>query len=642
MIPSSGRLLTFIVFIEVVGCWSCAIYPSPAGDSALLRSAPFSFFVRRLQAREFFSVLSFRLALPRWCLIIFFINVVGPLVWTVYSDVLLLSAVVAVSGFTLAFALALAFFLASFVLVAVPIGFAALGALLASILSSTNSSATRPFIGSFSTMPHSLIRLIPCLPVPLPALYPFHAIAHTSSFTRSLLVSESLCVDFVSCPLTFPKSIGTGPSWAIISLMMISSFSMISSNFFRSREHPFDVLRHHFPHHEYLLCFINRFELMLVLNHFQWQCCQPVYQFLFIFALLGRRKYGLQRYNWIIWWLGRVTVNHCLPRHEPTTRLRLSDLEDYGSCRAFRCIGQCHRQIKVQFNVLVVCSMTTVSPRLSCPESPFRDLLGQLPSLMLRIDKAQPRSDLSCEPSTWCAARPVHRVELLSVLQSKSTRCLVRLVARTPSPVAIEMPSLPILPLCVGNSSARCWGGHTSRDPSVMTWIQLRTLRYHNGWNSDNCFALESWAWSHKSVASHWEHVHSWAPHCARKGNQEVAGVEHSARLCAVSQHFPSGTCTTLIKHFISQQNLCRLRQLTNITRPTSFSSCPHAHASSYRQIVRIPWVPSREHVISLSSADSSSGSCRSPRIRSPWSSWAAQSSVLSEVSSSSRQGLLS
>ena len=53
------------------------------------------------------------------------------------------------------------------------------------------------------------------------------------------------------------------------------------------------------------------------------------------------------------------------------------------------------------------------------------------------------------------------------------------------------------------------------------------------------------------------------AGHRARKGNQEVAGVVHSARLCAVSQHSPSGTCTTLIKHFNSQQNLCRFRQLT-------------------------------------------------------------------------------
>ena len=45
------------------------------------------------------------------------IDAAGPLVWTVYSDVLLLSAVVAVSGFALAFALALAFSFASFVLV---------------------------------------------------------------------------------------------------------------------------------------------------------------------------------------------------------------------------------------------------------------------------------------------------------------------------------------------------------------------------------------------------------------------------------------------------------------------------------------------------------------------------------------------
>ena len=36
----------------------------------------------------------------------------------------------------------------------------------------------------------------------------------------------------MSYPLTFPRSIGVGPSSAIISLMMmISSFSMISSNF---------------------------------------------------------------------------------------------------------------------------------------------------------------------------------------------------------------------------------------------------------------------------------------------------------------------------------------------------------------------------------------------------------------------------
>ena len=47
----------------------------------------------------------------------------------------------------------------------------------------------------------------------------------------SLLASESLCVVFASCAPTLPKSIGTGPSSATISLTMISNFSMISSKF---------------------------------------------------------------------------------------------------------------------------------------------------------------------------------------------------------------------------------------------------------------------------------------------------------------------------------------------------------------------------------------------------------------------------
>ena len=49
-------------------------------------------------------------------------------------------------------------------------------------------------------------------------------------------------------------------------------------------------------------------------------------------------------------------------------------------------------------------------------------------------------------------------------------------------------------------------------------------------------------------------------------------------------QHSPSGTCTTFKKHFNSQQNLCRLRQLTNITRPRS----PHAHTHSHVVHLRI------------------------------------------------------
>ena len=110
----------------------------------------------------------------------------------------------------------------------------------------------------------------PFLSAPLPALYPFRVIAHTSSYDMSLLVSESLCVIFASCVPTFPRSIGTGPSSAIISLTMVSSFSTISSNFLgpvrNSRLVSFGIIS---LHHECLLCFINRFELMLVLGHFQ-------------------------------------------------------------------------------------------------------------------------------------------------------------------------------------------------------------------------------------------------------------------------------------------------------------------------------------------------------------------------------------
>ena len=55
-------------------------------------------------------------------------------------------------------------------------------------------------------------------------------LAHTSSDDMSLLVSGSLCVIFASCVPTFHKSFGNGLSSAIMSLMMISSFSMTSSD----------------------------------------------------------------------------------------------------------------------------------------------------------------------------------------------------------------------------------------------------------------------------------------------------------------------------------------------------------------------------------------------------------------------------
>ena len=104
--------------------------------------------------------------------IIFFNYAVGPLVRTFHSDVPLLSAVVAVSGFALAFALALAFSLASFVLVAVPIGLATLEPFLppyvppSSLLPLVHPSA--PFLRCHGPDP-----LGPFLPAPLPDLYPF-------------------------------------------------------------------------------------------------------------------------------------------------------------------------------------------------------------------------------------------------------------------------------------------------------------------------------------------------------------------------------------------------------------------------------------------------------------------------------------
>ena len=76
-----------------------------------------------------------------------------------------------------------------------------------------------------------LIHSVFFLHAPLPALYPFQAMAHTSSYDMSLLVSESFCVIFVPFVPTLSRSVGTGPSSAIISFTMISSFSIISSIF---------------------------------------------------------------------------------------------------------------------------------------------------------------------------------------------------------------------------------------------------------------------------------------------------------------------------------------------------------------------------------------------------------------------------
>ena len=115
-------------------------------------------------------------------------------------------------------------------------------------------------------------------------------------------------------------------------------------------------------------------------------------------------------------------------------------------------------------------------------------------------------------------------------------------------------------------------------------------------------------------------------------GHHTVAGKEirKSQESCTVPVYVLS--VNTLPRaHARLSLNTSIRNKLVSASSPdkhsTSFSSCPHAqscHSSSYCHTSctgsqkRIPSAPRREHFISLSSADSSSGSCRSPRIRSP------------------------
>ena len=140
---------------------------------------------------------------------------------------------------------------------------------------------------------------------------------------------------------------------------------------------------------------------------------------------------------------------------------------------------QCHRQLVVQFDVLVVFSVTAISPSLSRSERPFRDPLYQLHRLVLRVDMSQPCSNLSRKPppqGVCCLTSSSGKVVLrpsiavgfpsrrfLSCSDSQwrwpssgTTRFPAQLVDESSSSVAIELPTLPVLPLCVGISSARC------------------------------------------------------------------------------------------------------------------------------------------------------------------------------------------
>ena len=185
----------------------------------------------------------------------FSIYAVGPLVWTVHSDAPLLSTIVATLSIALVF-------------VTVPIRLA-LGAVLASFLSSIASFATRPLISSFSSIPRfcSVQSFLACAFAK--SVFFFHVIAHTSSYDMSLLKSWSLCVFLASGVPTFPQ---INWYWSVVgyhfvddALQLFPQFRLIPSVPSRT---PFDGLRHNFPHHNRLLRFIDHLELVIELTHF--------------------------------------------------------------------------------------------------------------------------------------------------------------------------------------------------------------------------------------------------------------------------------------------------------------------------------------------------------------------------------------
>ena len=259
----------------------------PSGDPVPSGPAPLSFVIKCPYTREFFCLFSFGLTLPRRALVIFFVYAVGPLVWTVHSDMPLLSAIAAISGFVLAFVFAFAFVSsASFC-----------------PCHRTNQVCCpwTPFLPPFlppSSLPslvHSSAPYPRChapdpvlfLRAPLPALNPFQAIAHTSSYDVSLLVSESLYVILASCVPTYPRFHWY---WSVVDhhfvdddLQFLHDFVELS----RSRQElPFDVLRHHLPHNR---CLLSSFALS--------RCS---YSATFNDLALNSCNYGLQRYCWVI------------------------------------------------------------------------------------------------------------------------------------------------------------------------------------------------------------------------------------------------------------------------------------------------------------------------------------------------------
>ena len=172
----------------------------------------------------------------------------------------------------------------------------------------------------------------------------------------------------------------------------------------------------------------------------------------------------------------RMAVDQCLPCHEPMTWAPLSDLQNCGPSCTCHHTGQCHRQLTVQFNMLVVCSVTTICPHVDRPESPFRDLLCQFPASCFGSTYPTMQRPHVQTLRMWCcptnspgrvALRPSTVVGFLS-RRSMSCSCSrqrwpdsvmteppVRLFEGSPSVVVTELPTLPTLQPCVGNPSTR-------------------------------------------------------------------------------------------------------------------------------------------------------------------------------------------
>ena len=219
------------------------------------------------------------------------------------------------------------------------IRFAALRAFLASLLSSVVSFCHSPFISSSSSIPRHCSA----------ALFPFHAIAHTSSYNISLLESWSLCIVRTDIPQIHLH-------WSVVGHHFVDKDFQLFHNFVEfprfHQDLSIDVLRQ-------ISLTANDFcASSITLNWCSYSATFNDHSVSLSFSsfaslhLLGVASMGL----------GRVNINQRLPRHEPVTWLHVSDLQNCGPCCTFRHVDQCHCQLIVQFYILVVYSVTTVSP----------------------------------------------------------------------------------------------------------------------------------------------------------------------------------------------------------------------------------------------------------------------------------------